>query len=359
VIYDVEMYSAGASQAIRDAFGLFWRKKSGRRLPPELKGISFSNATTFPTRVRLRLLKEICRRHQLANPNLSCFLTSYLARPELKIRDRRGMITSLTYTKAVQQLPHHLTLNFLRELYQYARTNLPEREVIERFLVLTPDLLLGAPPEQLSMSVDDVPAAQAMAVQQPDIQVLPTVTTGSALSVQPIPNVSNVSLMSIPPPPLPQSVAPGLSAQNSQFTSQALPASTLAYTPGTSIQNEQYGVVGPSTGLDSNIPHMSTITYASVTSLPPQVAQVAGDNPSASFTTSTPLPPSTAPAQPQVSGSPPTYAILTPVPVTPPMSGSFLPSSASAGLELSTDNALSKRNRQRFTQKSTPYPAQS
>jgi len=84
VIYDVEMYSAGASQAIRDAFGLFWRKKSGKRLPPDLKGISFTNATTFPTRVRLRLLKELCRRHQLSNPNLSCYVTSYLARPELK-----------------------------------------------------------------------------------------------------------------------------------------------------------------------------------------------------------------------------------------------------------------------------------
>ncbi len=84
VIYNVEMYTAGASQAIRDAFGLFWRKKSGKRLPPELKGISFTNATTFSTCVRLLLLKELCRRHQLSNPNLSCYITSYLARPELK-----------------------------------------------------------------------------------------------------------------------------------------------------------------------------------------------------------------------------------------------------------------------------------
>jgi len=120
------MYTAGASQAVRDAFGLFWRKKSGKRLPPELKGVSFTNATTFSTRVRLRVLKELSRRHQLANPNISCYVTNYLARPELKIRDRRGMVTSLSYIQAVQQLPHHLTLSFLRDLYQYARTNLPE-----------------------------------------------------------------------------------------------------------------------------------------------------------------------------------------------------------------------------------------
>jgi hypothetical protein len=96
VIYDVEMRTPWASQDICDAYGLFWRKKSGRCLPPELKGIAFSNATTFSTRVRLRLLKELCRKHQLANPTLSCFVTSYLARPELKIRDRRGLIASLT-----------------------------------------------------------------------------------------------------------------------------------------------------------------------------------------------------------------------------------------------------------------------
>ncbi len=178
VIYDVEMTTPWGSQAIRDAYGLFWRKKSGRRLPPDLKGISFSNATTFPTRVRLRLLKELYRKHQLANPTLSCFVTSYLARPELKIRDRRGMITSLTYTKAIQQLPQHLSLTFLQDLYKYAKTNLPEKEILERFLILTPDLLLGSQPDQLSMSVDDPNS------QQPDPAA--PVPTPSSIATAPL-----------------------------------------------------------------------------------------------------------------------------------------------------------------------------
>jgi len=159
VIYDVVMTTPYASQEIRDAYGLFWRKKSGKRLPNDLKGISFSNSTTFSTRVRLRLLKELCRRHQAANPDLSCYVTSYMARPELRIRERRGMVTSLTYAKAIQQLSHHLTLSFLQELYKYAKTNLPEKEIAERFLILTPDLLLGSAPEAQPqpMVVDDPP----------------------------------------------------------------------------------------------------------------------------------------------------------------------------------------------------------
>ncbi len=59
VVYDVELETPFASQAIRDAYGLFWRQCSGQRLPEGLKGVSFANASTFSTRVRVRLLKEV------------------------------------------------------------------------------------------------------------------------------------------------------------------------------------------------------------------------------------------------------------------------------------------------------------
>jgi hypothetical protein len=64
------MESVSESRAIRDGFGQFWRKKSGKRLPDSLKGITIANSTTFPTRVQVRLLKEIARRHTIANPEL-------------------------------------------------------------------------------------------------------------------------------------------------------------------------------------------------------------------------------------------------------------------------------------------------
>jgi len=210
VIYDIEMTSPTASQSIRDSFGLFWRKRSGRRLPDELRGISFSNAVTFPTRVRIRVLKELCRRHQLANPTLSCFVTSYLARPELKIRDRRGLVTSLTYVEAVQQLSQHLTHDFLKELFIFAKANLPEREVFERFLVLTPDLLtdnlaepmsVDPPPDvhpeaeptsnNPSVSVGPSALPQAAPINIAPVQISLPVASGSSSS--PISSVANTS----------------------------------------------------------------------------------------------------------------------------------------------------------------------
>ncbi len=327
VVYDVEMTTAGASQAIRDAFGLFWRKTSGRRLPPELKGISFTNATSFPTRVRLRLLKELCRHHQVANPQLSCFITSYLPRPELKIRDRRGLVTSLTYTQAVQQLPHHLTIPFLQDLYNYAKTNLPEKEVIERFLILTPDLLLGTPPEQLSMSTDDSPAHQGDSTPFASTQQAPVVVS----TAQSLPSSSHFT--SFPPPPYQPSLI-GSFAQNSQLNTALL---------------------------DSQASQPSAVTYASLASLPPTsgapVAMFVG--------TSAPPTPTPAPAQvtahTQQTTTSPTYAVLTPVQFSPTdaSSGSFLTSAISSGMEtVSNNDSLDKRNRQRFTQKSTPYPPQ-
>jgi hypothetical protein len=293
-----------ASQEIRDAYGLFWRKKSGKRLPNDLKGISFSNSTTFSTRVRLRLLKELCRRHQAANPDLSCYVTSYMARPELRIRERRGMVTSLTYTKAIQQLSHHLTISFLQELYKYAKTNLPEKEIAERFLILTPDLLLGSAPEAQPqpMVVDDPTSSQQPTPNQvgaPSQPVAQHVTTGGL----PLSEITYASLAALPP-----------SSSGASFT----------------LFNSTSAVPTPSQ------PGASTLF---LTQTPPTIAHM--------------------PTSAQVSTTSPTYATLTPVPISPPnlSTGSFLNTAPSSGQGTPGDDfSLVQRQRHRFAQKSTPYP---
>ncbi len=160
-IYDVEMSSVSESRAIRDGFGQFWRKKSGKRLPDALKGVTIANSTTFPTRVRVRLLKEIARRHSIANPELTCFVTNYYPRPELKIRSRKSPMVTLTYSEAIVRLPQHLSTDFLIELYEYAKSVLPDEEIVERFLVLSPDLLKpgSGHADNSSMSIDEPPPA--------------------------------------------------------------------------------------------------------------------------------------------------------------------------------------------------------
>jgi hypothetical protein len=237
VVYDVEMLFAADSQAIRDAFGLFWRKKSGKRLPAGLKGISVSNVTTFPTRVRLRLLKEICHLHQAANPSVSCFVTSYSPRPELKIRDRKGPLVSYTYTKAISKLSYHLSLDFLRELYHYARTNLPEEEVAERFLILNSDLLCTSAGDLISMSVDEVeangpplpptiPSLPGPSAPNPTSSSTPLSSAPPQASFVPTP-VPMVGLpgtfATAPPPPPGQSFPPSLPS--------SLPATSMSSVP--------------------------------------------------------------------------------------------------------------------------------
>jgi hypothetical protein len=168
-VYDVEMSSVSESRAIRDGFGQFWRKKSGKRLPDELKGITIANATTFDTRVRVRMLKELCRRHSAANPDLHCFVTNYYARPELKIKERKGPISSFTYTNAVIRLSHHLTPELLSELTAYAQTAIPLDEINDRFMVLGPDLVKQSSEQEDSvMSLDESPPPTASTPGQPN-----------------------------------------------------------------------------------------------------------------------------------------------------------------------------------------------
>ncbi len=229
VVYDIEMYTVADSQAIRDAYGLFYRKKSGKRLPGGLKKISLSNVTTYSTRVRVRLLKEICHRHQAANPSISCFVTGYLPRPELKIRDRKGPLLSFTYTEAVQQLSHHLTADFLKDLYHFARTNLPEKEVKDRFLLLGSDLLCTASADLMSMSVDEVNqpiAPVAIAASSPLISALPAPLPAplAAPLSDPLALPSNLTAPSAPnipettSQPVLTSPAPGTSHGGDEFT---------------------------------------------------------------------------------------------------------------------------------------------
>ncbi len=183
----MQMHSVSESRAIRDAFGQFWRKRSGRRLPDTLKGITIANCTTFPTRVRVRLLKELSRKHSLANPELSCFVTNYFPHPELKIRNKRAPMVTMTYSDAVVRLSHHLTPEFLTELYQYARSVLPEEEIVKRFLVLSPDLLKpgSEQADTSNMSVEEQ--------QPPSVQDAQDSSTSASTPTQPTQSTSAAS----------------------------------------------------------------------------------------------------------------------------------------------------------------------
>lgn len=162
--YDVETTSVDVSRRIRSAYGSFWKKtgnQESRQLPQVLAGISINISHTFPTRVRVRILKEIAKRHQSVNKEMSVFVTGYTPRPALKIRESRGPVgrlSSFSYTEAVQRFSHHLSPEFLRECSQFAHTNLSLDSLLPTFLVLSPDLVQSHNP-----ITPDRPLAQGQA----------------------------------------------------------------------------------------------------------------------------------------------------------------------------------------------------
>ena len=148
--YDVQMGSVEDSEKIRAAYGAFWRRpKAGQTAPPIpqlLSEISISISHTFATRIRCKILKQMAKLHQAANPELSAFVTSYLPRPNLKVRRPGGRVESYNYVEAVKRFGHHLTQDFLASEADYARSTIGLDYLTPYFLVLSPDHVLPAQP---------------------------------------------------------------------------------------------------------------------------------------------------------------------------------------------------------------------
>ena len=115
--YDVQMASVEDSQRIRDAYGSFWRKpkagKAAPAIPQLLADISISISQTFATRIRCKLMKQMAKLHQAANPELAVFVTSYLPRPQLKVRHPGGRVDSYTFVDGCQCLHFFHPSNFV------------------------------------------------------------------------------------------------------------------------------------------------------------------------------------------------------------------------------------------------------
>lgn len=141
-IYDAEMSSVASSHRIRTAFGAFYRRGSNGP-PPAVAKLTVTNSLTFASRVRVRILKEIAKKHLAANADtdLSVFVTNYLPRPVLKLKEKKGPLFTYSYCEAVQKFSHHLTPDFLQLTTKFANQHIPRDELTSTFLVLSPDLL--------------------------------------------------------------------------------------------------------------------------------------------------------------------------------------------------------------------------
>lgn len=182
-IYDVEMGSIASSNRIRNAYGAFYRRGS-QGPPPGLSKVSISNSLTYASRVRVRMLKEIAKKHRIANPDMQIFVTSYLPRPTLKMRDKKGPMSTFTFCEAVQRFSQHFTPEFLVATAKFANVHIPREDLAGFFVLLSPDLLQGAHSIPTSPS-DGLPPSTSKGIQAPTASPLPgssTVTTGGSSS---------------------------------------------------------------------------------------------------------------------------------------------------------------------------------
>lgn len=179
-VYDVQMRSIASSNKIRTMYGSYFRR-GGSPPPPALARISITNSLTFASRVRVRLMKEIAKRHKLANSDLNVFVTSYEPRPVLKVKDKKGPVSTFTFCEAMQRFSHHFTQDFLVNMTRFAHVQIARDDLTPFFLVLSPDLLKG--PIPLSATPDKAPSAPP--------QTTPVQSTSSSAASDSIPALTS------------------------------------------------------------------------------------------------------------------------------------------------------------------------
>lgn len=164
------MASVAASEQIRSAYGVFWKKpKHGETrppIPPVLANVSLTISHTFATRMRVRLMKQMAKLHQAANPEFSVFVTNFLPRPTLKIRHPGGRVDSYTFVESIKRLGHHLSKEFLIGEADYAKSNISPENLVPYFLVLSPDLIQPPQPPTPVPSVSTRSQASKRAADQ-------------------------------------------------------------------------------------------------------------------------------------------------------------------------------------------------
>lgn len=79
--------------------------------------------------------------HQAANTEISAFVTNYLPRPVLRIRQSAVKVDSFSYVEAIRRFGHYLTPEFLAEESKYAKPNVGLENLRPMFLVLSADLI--------------------------------------------------------------------------------------------------------------------------------------------------------------------------------------------------------------------------
>lgn len=145
--YDVEMGSVNSSNQVRRAYGSYWASSSKKAIPPALNNISISISHTPATRIRVRMMKEMVKRHLAANPdsNLKMFVNNYEPRPVIKLKAQKSAMKTYSFVEAVQSFGHLLSPEFLTATTKAAIGAVSKSKVVSTFLLLNPDFVNDNP----------------------------------------------------------------------------------------------------------------------------------------------------------------------------------------------------------------------
>ena len=121
-VLDARLSSVEASKAIRDAFSGFFRNPSQNIRPPGLKGVSVRNKTTFETRIRVQILKELGKNYQAKNPDSSFSVRGFDSRPAIILVPPSGAsdprIKNMGFVDTVRQPPEQLSQDNLFQIFK-------------------------------------------------------------------------------------------------------------------------------------------------------------------------------------------------------------------------------------------------
>lgn len=140
----------GVAQLIKSAFATL--VKSAK--PPAFIGqVSISYCHSLGTRVRLSLLRSIAKRKKEKDPNVICSVTSFTARPVLRVGSQGKGTRFLSYVEAVKGYGHLLTQSDLDRAASMCKSM--KGSLKARFLVLDDDRDLPPPPSRQKRSADE------------------------------------------------------------------------------------------------------------------------------------------------------------------------------------------------------------
>ena len=144
-VANVECRGVAVASLIKSSFASLVKAAK----PPDFIGkVSISFCHSLGTRVRLSILRSIVKRKKDKNPSETCSVTSFTARPVLRVGEQGKGTRFLTYVDSVKSLSHLLTQADLDRAASMCRSF--KGSLRSRFIVLADDRVLPPPPQSES-----------------------------------------------------------------------------------------------------------------------------------------------------------------------------------------------------------------